>query len=107
MKFVTRQQEFILLTVHRLKERAYLVEIQKYLNRITRKKWSLSSIYLPLNKMERNGLLQTSIGAPTARRGGKAIKFYSLSDEGYEALANLKELQNKFLEENPDLVYEK
>ena len=107
MKFLTRQEEFILLAVHYLRDGAYLVEIQKYLNKITKKKWSISSIYLPLNKMEKAGLLNTNIGEPSARRGGKAIKYYSLSADGYEALTKIQEVLNKMWGDNPDLVREK
>lgn len=107
MKYITRQEEFVLLTVHQLKENAYLVEIQKQLNRLTKKNWSVSSVYVPLDKLENSGYLETRVGEPTARRGGRAIKYYSLTEEGFKALAEVKKVHDTLWKENPDLVFEK
>jgi DNA-binding PadR family transcriptional regulator len=107
MKYITRQEEFVLLTVHQLKDNAYLVEIQNQLNKLTKKNWSVSSVYVPLDKLERSGFLKTQIGEPTAKRGGRAIKFYSLTEEGYKALTEVKEAHDAVWSKNVDLVYEK
>ena len=107
MKYISRQEEFILLTVHQLKDRAYLIEIQKNLAIITDKNWSISSVYVPLDKLERAGYLKSEIGEPTSRRGGKAIKFYTLTPQGFEALAEVKRIHNRIWENNPDLLLEK
>ena len=37
MKYLTRQEELILLAVYHLKENAYLVTIRKYLKKFTRR----------------------------------------------------------------------
>lgn len=106
MKYITRQEEFVLLMVYQLKDNAYLVEIQKQLNRVTRKKWSVSSVFVPLNKLERSGLLKTRVGEPTARRGGRAIKYYHLTELGLKALAEVKMVHDALWRNNPDFVYE-
>lgn len=107
MKYITRQEEYVLLMVHQLKGNAYLVEIQKQLERLTHKKWSVSSVYIPLDKLEREGYLSTRIGEPTARRGGRAIKYYNLTEEGYQVLSEMKRVHDKLWNENSDLVLEK
>jgi DNA-binding PadR family transcriptional regulator len=107
MKYITRQEEYVLLSVRQLKENAYLVEIQKYLNKVTKKNWSISSVYVPLDKLERSGYLKTRVGEPTAQRGGKAIKYYSLTEEGLNALAAVKKVHDALWIEQPDLAFEK
>ena len=107
MKYITRQEEYVLLTVHQLKSNAYLVEIQKHLTRLTGKEWSVSSIYTPLDKMEQRGYLAHQIGEPTAKRGGKAIKYYSLTDEGLNVLAEVKQAHDAVWGGASDIVLEK
>lgn len=106
MKYITRQEEFILLVVHRLKEKAYLVEIQKQLNQLTGKNWSISSVYSPLDKLERSGYLLYRVGEPTAKRGGRAIKYYHLSDTGFKVLAEVKKVHDRLWDQGLSPAFE-
>ena len=90
MKFLTRQEELVLLSVFQLKDRAYLISIQEHLNRSTGKNWSVSSVYIPLSRLEKKEYLKTTIGEITEKRGGKAIKYYQLTKIGLDALAELE-----------------
>jgi len=92
MKFLTRQEELVLLSVFKLKEKAYLISIQEYLNHYTGKNWSISSVYIPLSRLEKRGYLKTTIGEATEKRGGKAIKYYQLTKTGFEGLAELENI---------------
>ena len=90
MKYLTRQEELVLLSVFQLRDIAYLISIQEHLNRYTGKKWSVSSVYIPLSRLEKREYLKTTIGEVTEKRGGKAIKYYQLTKTGLEALAELE-----------------
>jgi PadR family transcriptional regulator PadR len=90
MKYLTRQEELVLLSVFRLKDKAYLISIQDHLNRFTGKDWSISSVYIPLSRLEKKGYLKTTIGEITEKRGGKAIKYYRVTKIGFKALAELE-----------------
>lgn len=90
MKYLTRQEELVLLAVFRLKDNAYLISIQDHLDHFTSKAWSISSVYIPLNRLEKRGYLKTTIGEITEKRGGKAIKYYRLTQIGFKALAELE-----------------
>jgi DNA-binding PadR family transcriptional regulator len=90
MKFLTRQEELVLLSVFQLKDKAYLISIQEHLNHSTGKNWSVSSVYIPLSRLEKREYLKTTIGEVTEKRGGKAIKYYQVTRIGLEALAELK-----------------
>jgi DNA-binding PadR family transcriptional regulator len=90
MKYLTRQEELVLLSVFQLKENAYLISIQEHLNRSTGKEWSVSSVYIPLSRLEKKEYLKTTIGEASDKRGGKAIKYYQMTKSGLKALAELE-----------------
>lgn len=105
-KYLTRKEELILLTVFRLGETASLVNIREKLTLSTGRPWSVGNVYVPLDRLSRLGFLETRIGRPTARRGGKAIKFYLLTRQGRASLAELKRVHEILWEGLPDLALE-
>ena len=92
MKYLTRQEELVLLSVFRLESNAYLISIQDHLNHHTGKDWSISSVYIPLSRLEEKGYLKTTIGEATEKRGGKAIKYYHITKIGLKSLAELEDI---------------
>lgn len=94
MKLLTRQEELILITIYRLGNQSSLVKIRASLLQTTGKEWSVSSIYVPLDRLERAGLLSASIGEPEARRGGRAVKLYQMTEEGLKALEQVKAIHD-------------
>lgn len=106
MKFLTRQEELVLLIIYRLGETSYLMNIKERLDEITNKEWSLSSVYMPLNKLARNGYLSTSIGEPSARRGGRAIKYYKLTSKAIDALNEIRSVNLILWEDMKELKLE-
>ena len=94
MDLIGRTEEIMLLAVWRLRDEAYGVSIRKELNAQTRKDWSLGSIYAPLHRLEQKGLVQTRLGDPAEKRGGRRTVLYSLTPSGRQALLDLKEVQD-------------
>ncbi|MFC2134335.1 PadR family transcriptional regulator [Bacteroidota bacterium] len=92
MRLLTRQEELVLLAIHLLQGNSYLIRIRELLIENTGRDWSISSVYVPLDRLTKEEYLKERIGNPTAKRGGKAIKYYQLTDEGMNALAKLKAL---------------
>ncbi|MFC1724467.1 hypothetical protein ACFL4T_02490 [candidate division KSB1 bacterium] len=92
MKFLTRQEEMVLLSVFQLKGNSYLVKIREHLIQITGKEWSISSVYVPLEKLRKEGYLDTYIGAPEPKKGGKAIKYYKLTKTAVGALEEVRSI---------------
>lgn len=94
MELLTKQEELFLLTIHSLKNDAYLVSIRNSLLTHTGKDWAFGSIYITLGKLLKKGLVQVQIGEPSGVRGGKAIKYYRMTEEGMQALVETKKLQD-------------
>ena len=82
MKIFTKQEELLLLAVFSIKDGAYLVNIRDFLLDRTGRDWALGSLYLALDRLIKNGYLTTYLGEPGSTRGGKAIKYYKLTESG-------------------------
>ena len=89
-KFMTRNEEIILLTILKLKGNAYGVSIRKQIYRDTGDKRSFASIYQPLDNLVRKKYVRRVKGDPTARRGGKSKFYYEVTPEGLKNLRKLK-----------------
>ena len=61
MKSLTRQEEQILLVIHRLGEHAYLVNIRDELKDMTGKYFDVGTIYVPLKRLDQRGYLADTI----------------------------------------------
>jgi PadR family transcriptional regulator PadR len=104
MRFLSRPEELVLLAVWKLKDAAYCVPIRAYLNKITGKTWSFGSIYDPLNRLEKKGLLESYVSGPTRERGGRSKRMFRLTAAGRLELCEVKALQQTIWSEVPDLV---
>ncbi len=94
MKPITRKEELLLLTILNLNKDAYLISIQDYLAEITGKKVGMSTIHLPLSKLENRGLISSDFGEATAIRGGRRKRIYKVTDKGLKALHEYREISN-------------
>ena len=94
MKSITRIEEMIMLAILNLNDNAYLVSIQAYLSEIFEKKVSLTSVHLPLRRLEKIKFLETRMGEATAVRGGRRKKIYKVTDTGFEALEEYRNISN-------------
>ncbi|MFC1725118.1 PadR family transcriptional regulator [candidate division KSB1 bacterium] len=92
MEYLSRQEEMVLLSVYHLKSDASLVSIRRFLNKQTEKRWSMSSVYIPLDRLKKSAHLDITVGDPTPIRGGRAKKFYHLTDAGIEALEKVQKV---------------
>lgn len=93
---MTRKEEQILLGIVHLKDKAYLVTIRQKLKEITGRYMDVGGINKSLKKLEREGYLVSKLSSPTPVRGGKAIKFYALTERAWKALDEISTLQQKF-----------
>ena len=93
MKFLSRSEELVLLTVWNLQDEASCLPIQRKLKDATGKVWSLGSIFDPLDRLERKRLLVSRLTEPTKERGGRSKRIYRLTPLGRRALRDLRSIQ--------------
>jgi len=94
MEFLTRIEEILLLTVHHLGADAYGVPIKGRVEGLLGRSVSIGSIYVPLDRLAKRGLLQTRLGDPSPERGGRGKKYYELTDRGLSYLRETKALND-------------
>jgi PadR family transcriptional regulator PadR len=93
-KSLTRKEELILLSILNLKGNAYLIAIVDHLTKILLKKVSVTSVYFPLDRLEKRELIASAFGEATAIRGGRRKKIYSITKLGYEVLEEHKRVSD-------------
>jgi len=92
MELLTKLEELVLIAVLRLKDNAYGISVYNYIVELTGNEVSVSSVYFPLERLVRKGYLQTSMGEPTAKRGGMSKRYYRLTKAGIKALQENRSL---------------
>ena len=95
MKELTLQEQYILLTILQLKEEAYLLNIRDRIKEVTGRELALGTIYVPLERLKRLGYLNVRVVKPAPRVGGRSIKYYRLTMEGFRALSQMKKIQDR------------
>jgi DNA-binding PadR family transcriptional regulator len=88
-------EQLVLLAVLRLGETAYAVSVREEIENRTGRAMSRGAVYVTLDRMERKGYLRSRLGEPTAERGGKAKRLYTVAAAGMKALrAALRDTQS-------------
>jgi DNA-binding PadR family transcriptional regulator len=72
----------VLLAVVRPSNEAYGVQISRDIAEKSGREVALASVYAALDRLERKGLVQSSIGQPSAERGGKARTYFKATAAG-------------------------
>src|SRR6185436_3205235 len=79
-------EHMVLLAVLRLGDDAYAVTVRDEILAHTGRDVSRGSIYITLDRLETKGFLKSRLGEPTAERGGRAKRYYTLRPVAIEAL---------------------
>ena len=88
--FLSEFEFLVLAAAARLAEDAYAVTILHEITSRTGRKVSRGSVYVTLDRLTTKGLLKSRLGEPTAERGGKAKRYYTLTARGVTALQDSK-----------------
>jgi len=89
-KFITRNEETILLAILKLKDNAYGVSIRQQIYLDMGDKWSFASIYQPLDNLVRKKYIRRIKGDPSSKRGGKSKFYYEVTPAGKQNLQQIK-----------------
>jgi DNA-binding PadR family transcriptional regulator len=76
----------ILLAILRVGDEAYGVQISREIETTAGRRVLLGAVYTALGRLERNGLVTSTIGAPTRERGGRAKRFFRVTARGLRAV---------------------
>jgi len=85
----------ILLALLHLGEEAYGVPISHEIEKRCGREVALGSVYAALDRLEEKGLVTSRLGDPTAERGGRAKRYFRVTDQG---LRDVRETQRALIE---------
>jgi PadR family transcriptional regulator, regulatory protein PadR len=80
-------EQLILFAVVRLDAGATAVTIRQEIESRTGRTISSGALYTALDRLEARGFVQSRLGEPTAARGGKRKRHYSIESTGARALS--------------------
>ena len=80
-------EHIVLLAVARLGSNAYGMTVRQEILKRTGRDLSIGAVYATLERLERKGYVSSTVGEPTAARGGRAKRHFQVEAEGERALA--------------------
>lgn len=84
--FLGEFEQLVLLALVRLGDDAYGMTVQLELARRAGRNASLGTVYTTLARLEQKGLVATRVGEPTAERGGRRKRHFTVLPAGHRAL---------------------
>lgn len=79
-------EQIVLMAVLRLGEDAYGATIRREIEARARRRLSISAVYTTLERLEAKGYVSSWVGEPTAARGGRRRRHFTLLPPGKRAL---------------------
>jgi PadR family transcriptional regulator PadR len=88
-------EEFTLLAVRALGQTTYGVPVQQFVEQATGRRASIGAIYAALDRLEAKGFVRSIIGEPTATRGGKRKRLFSVTPMGLKTARELRRVREQ------------
>lgn len=79
-------EQIVLLAVWRLGEEGYGMRVRQEIETRLGRSVTIGAIYVTLERLAQKGCTRTHTGDPTAVRGGRAKRFYTITPAGVTAL---------------------
>jgi len=105
MRLLSRSEEIVLVAIWRLKDNAYGVSIRDLVSTLTGHEWTLGAVYVPLDKLTGKAFVYKNLSNPTAQRGGRSKCMYTLTEEGGQALHEIRQVQKALYHGIPDIAF--
>jgi len=93
----------ILLAVLRVGDEAYGAEIAREIETISGRRVLLGAAYAALDRLERNGLVTSSLGTATPQRGGRAKRLFQVTSRGLRAVRDTRQALVAMWQDVPQL----
>jgi PadR family transcriptional regulator PadR len=85
-QFLTDFELMILLAILRVGENAYGVPVAREIETTAGRTVLLGAVYAALDRLQRAGLVSSTVGDPTPERGGRAKRFFRVTGNGLRAI---------------------
>ena len=91
-------EQSLLLAIAHLGSAAYGVKIRQEIESRTGRDIAVGAIYTSLHRLERKGYVGSTLADPTAERGGRAKRYFTLKARGAAALRQSRERMTRMWE---------
>ena len=88
--YLTDFELMLLLATLRVGDDAYGVTIAREIEASGERTVMLGAVYTGLDRLEANGLVASTVGAPTPERGGRAKRYFRVTPAGMKAIRQAK-----------------
>ena len=92
----------VMATLVRLGDEAYGMRLRRDIEERTGRAVSIGQVYATLRRLKAKGYVATSMGEPSAERGGRAKRYFRLEAAGAEALERSRSMFLKVLSDLPE-----
>lgn len=89
-------EEIVLLAVAVAQGQAYGVVLMHSISEQTGRSVQLNQVYSALQRLEEKGMVKSETGEPTAERGGRRKRLYTVTAYGEKTLQQIQEIRNSF-----------
>lgn len=89
-------EEIVLLTVAVIDGDAYGVALMHEIITQTGRDLRLNQVHAALVRLEEKGMVKSTMGLPTAERGGRRKKLYSVTTLGQRTLQEIQQVRESF-----------
>lgn len=89
-------EQLAMLAILQLGDRAYAVPIREEIGERADRSVSRGALYTTLQRLEDKGYLASTMADPAAERGGRPRRYFSVTDEGMEALRHARRVLLSF-----------
>lgn len=84
----------VMLTLLRLGDEAYGVPLSRELATLLGREVAAGSVYAALERLERKGTVSSALGEPTPERGGRAKRYFRITEQGLRSLYETRRVLN-------------
>ncbi len=91
-------EQMVLLALLRLKDDAYGVTVRREIQSRTDRRVAIGAVYACLERLERKGLVDSTISDPQPVPGGRSRKYFRFTRTGAEALQLSREMMQRMTE---------
>jgi len=92
----------VVATLVHLRDDAYGMRIRQDIEERTGRAVSIGQVYATLRRLEAKGLVASTMGEPSAERGGRAKRYFRMTTTGAEALERSRRMFLEVLSDLPD-----
>ena len=99
--YLSEFEMMVLLTVLRLGDESYGVPIARELSILRGREVALGTVYAVLDRLELKRLVASELGESTPERGGRAKRYFRVTEEGLRAAQETRRLLSKLWKSLP------